>query len=371
MASRRIVALILFCSATATAADLDRVREMKKEMLSSRRVAAPQAQTTTKTVNVDCTKGEKIQDAVDKNAAPLDILVHGICVESVTIRAKDFTLRGTDPMTDGIQGVAGGAALRATHLESALIENLGFVNSAGSSFIAEHADAVNMNNCRVVGNQRGIQIGADSNFIGNGLTVTSNAGRAFWANGARFVGCNACNFSGNGGFTGTSLRGSIVTFLDSEVIATNGIQAITDAYIDVDCLSVISTHTCSLQASNFAAIASQQAQAALFGSGDFTGKLFADDHADLYVLGARQITGTGNSFDSFATLWVEPLEDENNVVQQSRINGALLTGFVRALVRDQSTLNGAIQCQSASDAWLDATVIRTPGSSVTGCEHAN
>jgi hypothetical protein len=45
--------------------------------------------------------------------------------------------------------------------------------------------------------------------------------------------------------------------------------------------------------------------------------------------------------------------------------------FAPVLITDGSSLKGLIQCSGAADAFLDPTVIRSPGSSVTGCEHGS
>src|SRR5215212_4697367 len=138
------VLVVFLCASSLSAAQVDRIREVKDHARERMRVAA-HAQTAPKTVSVDCTKGQTIQDAVDKNAAPLDILVHGICVEGVRIQGKDFALRGTDPLTDGIQGPSL-HALTIIDVDSAVIENLAFLNSPASG-VAGFNSAIVMTNC--------------------------------------------------------------------------------------------------------------------------------------------------------------------------------------------------------------------------------
>jgi len=365
MASVRTAVLILLFSATAMADDLERAREIKQLALSSRR-AVNHAQTAPKTVNVDCVKGEKIQDAVDKNVAPLDILVKGLCVESVRIEDKDFTLRGTDPLTDGIQGTTV-AGLTVVNVNSAVVQNLGFVNGVAAG-LSIFASGVTMTNCRITGNVTGIIVRDDTLFIGEGLTISSNSGRGILADGARFAGCVGCRAENNGGVAGFSTRGAVLTYLDSEIIGTRGITANNGAYVDVDCLTEGSGNPCSMQATQFAAQAFGGAQATLYGAGDFTGRVQAADRGGVDLLGARQTALTGaNLVDSFGTLTADPFD-----TGESQLSGTKhVTGFGRLMLRGATTLNGSIQCGSAGDAWLDPTMIKTPGSTVTGCDHAS
>lgn len=354
--------LVLFCTLSVSAADLERVRELK----AMRPRIAPQAQDTSKTVTVDCTKGEKIQDAVDKNAAPLDILVKGLCIESVRIDDKDFTLRGTDPLVDQIQGTTV-AGLTIVDVNSAVVQNLGFVNGvmAGLSIFDS---GVSMTNCRVTGNVNGILVRDDSLFVGEGLTISSNFQSGIFSDDARFVGCIGCRAENNGGFAGRATRGGVLTYLDSEIVGARGIIASLGAYADIDCVSEGSGNPCSMQATLIAAQAFAGGQATLFGAGDFTGRVNAFDRGGVDLLGARQTALTGgNNVGSFGTLLLEPLD-----AVESQLRGTtFVNNFGRALVREQSTLDGSISCTSAGDAWLDPTTIKTPGSTVTGCEHAS
>jgi len=354
--------LVLFCAISVSAADLERIRELKALHLHP----AKQAQTAAKTVTVDCAKGEKIQDAVDKNAAPLDILVKGLCVESVRIEDKDFTLRGTDPLLDAIQGTTV-AGLTIVDVNSAIVQNLGFVNGvmAGLSIFDS---SVSMTNCRVTGNVNGILVRDDTLFIGEGLTISSNLGRGIFSDGARFVGCIGCRAENNSGPAGVSSRNGVLTYLDSEVIGGTGLVVQTGGYADIDCLTEGTGHPCSMQATQFAARAFGGGYAVLYGAGDFTGRVQAADRGGVDLLGARQIASTGpNLVDLFGTLSAVTFD-----TGESKLRGTThVTGFGRLLLRDATTLDGSIQCSSAGDAWLDATTIKLAGSTVTGCEHAS
>ena len=347
--------LVVLCASSVSAAERPAMR------------VAAHAQTAPKTVTVDCTKGEKIQEAVDKNAAPLDILVKGICVEDVRIDAKDFTLRGTDPLTDGIDG-ATLHALTIVLVNSAVIENLSFINSPASG-VAAFTSAVTMTNCRLTGNFGAITARDDTVFEGNALTIANN-NRGILADGARFAGCVACRAENNTSWAAISARGSVFSYLDSEVIGPRGLL-VNGAYADIDCITEQTAHPCSMQVTGIAAQAFGGGQAALYGSGDFTGRVTAFDRGNIQLYGARQTALTGaNVIDSFSMIEVSDNGDVSPV-EHSTLRGVTVMGFSRALIRENSTLAGSIQCQSAGDAWVDPSTTITPGSTVTGCDHAS
>ncbi len=350
MTSLRIIVLVLFCATSAAAADLERVREMKEHARIRPRPSAHAQNPTPKTITVDCAKGEKIQDAVDKNAAPLDIFVKGICVETVRIADKSFTLRGTDPLTDGIQG-GNPAGLTVTDVDSAVVQNLAFT-----------------------GNVTGIIVRSDTLFVGENLTISSNSQRGIVADDARFAACIGCRLQNNGGFAGVSTRGGILTLLDSVVTGTRGVLAQNGAYADIDCITEGSGNPCGMQVTQLSAQASLSgAVAALWGAGNFTGNVRADEGGHVALVGAQQTSTGTNVIDAFSELLAGPSFDlAGNFLADSQLRGTThVLGFSRALIREGTTLDGSIQCQSAGDAWLDATVIKTAGSTVTGCEHAS
>lgn len=350
--------VVLFCAISVSAADLERVRELKATHLRPAR----QAKEAPKTITVDCTKGEKVQDAVDKNAAPLDIVVKGLCVESVRIEEKDFTLRGADPLIDRIQGTTA-AGLTIINVNSAIVQDLGFTNGAFAG-VSIFTAGVSMTNCRVTGNVNGILVRDDSLFQGETLTISLNAQTGILVDGARFVSCLGCRAENNGRFAGRSTRGGILTYLDSEILGTRGITADLGAYADIDCVSAGSGNPCSMQVTVIAAQSFLGGRAAMFYAGNFTGRLQASDRGEVDLLGSQQTALTAtNNVDAFATLLVD---------DGSQLKGTThVSGFGRALVRGTSTLNGSIQCGSAGDAWMDPDTTKIAGSTVTGCEHAS
>lgn len=358
---RVFVALFLFTAAVEA-------RPVKPEMVRPAKVQA----TAAKTVSVDCTKGQSIQAAIDKNAGPVTIDIEGICSENVVIESKTVTLRGDDPNADGILGVAANVAtLAIVHSTFTSLENLSF-SGLGTGVNAVRSSVV-LTNCRTTNNTfNGVLLGFASSGNATGLVSANNLRGVLVSNASSFF-CLGCTFTNNSR-AAQSQRASVLSLLDSVVTGLHGVSAFNDSYADIDCASEVSTYPCSLNVTGFAAQSTGGGQAGMFGAGDFTGRLFADDHSQAFVLGSRQLpstTGT-NVVDTFGMLWVAPLEDENAVMQQSTVSRPTnVSGFGRMLVRDASTISGNVQCSSAGDAWLDSTVITPMGVTVTGCDHAS
>jgi hypothetical protein len=325
---------------------------------------------------VNCSNGESIQAAVDASAAPVEIRITGICVENVVIRNKDVSLRGTQsPSLDGIRSVDPETpALTVRGAVITGIDDLSFSASPGTGLMIRDGARVNVTNC-LLENNGDIGLFADSGaFVrGEGLTFTANPGTNAIANSAQFF-CVACDFNG-GGAAAVSTRGSIVSLLDSAVTGDAGIIAgEVGAFIDLDCVSVDTPHPCSMNVTGPAAIGSFSSTAVLFGAGNFTGQLIADDRGTVRLNGSVQrltsSDGQPNLVDTLGEIIVAPLLDVSPPAQ-SVLRGAAATHFGRVLLTGKAALTGSIQCSGAADAFLDPTVIRSPGSSVTGCVNGN
>lgn len=355
---RIVVVVVILCAVSTFGRDVKEIGELKQQIRSRRH--APVAMAATKQLRVDCTKGEKIQDAVDKNDAPLDITVTGICVESVYIERKNFTLRGANALLDGIDGSTA-SALAVRDVSSGTVENLSLIDSPGAGFRASDS-AIQMTDCRVSGNTTGIQANEDTVLVADRVTLTSN-GRGIVVDDARFVACRECDVSGNASWAGASSRGGMLTFLDSAVSGPRGIIAQSGGYADFDCDSHVSTHPCTTQLTQIAGFAHQDGHAYMWLIGDFTGRLNADERGQVAIIGSRQLSSSPNVISAFGTFVVDP----GNTPSQVRTT--VINSFGRMIVRGQATVDGSIQCSAAGDAWLDSDTIAAPGSSITGCEH--
>ena len=338
--------------------------------------AMPAARGPVTTVAVNCNSGGRIQAAVDANPAPVEIQITGICVENVLIRDKDVSLRGTQtPSLDGIRSVVPSfPALTVRGTVIAEINGLSFSKSAGTGLSIRFGANMTVNNCLFENNGTiGLRVDSGANVRANDSTFTGNANSNTNTADAQFF-CVACDFSG-GGPAAVSTRGAIVSLNDCVVTGDIGIVADeVGAFVDFDCASFDSPHACSMTVTGPAAIATFSGTARLFGTGNFTGQLIADDRGTVRLSGALQrgtsSDGQPNIVDALGEIIVSPLVDVNPPAQ-SLIRDTQATHFGRVLVLNDSILKGSIQCSGAADAFLDPTVVRLPGSTVTGCEHGS
>ena len=359
-----LVCLFIACAAQA------RMPEREPEVRVQQVNPGPE-----ESVIVFCGSGQSLQAAIDANPGPVEILVNGTCVENVLIRNKDISLRGTTK-ADGIRSADPlKPALTIRDSVIATFNNLTFSNSAGLAVSIRGANPT-LSTCRFLNNSGiGLQILGGAFVTADNLTFSGNTGRSVAVSDAQFF-CTSCDISGNN-FAVVATRGAIVSLLDSLVTGRRGILAADAGTLaDIDCVSVDTPHACGMNVTGVAAQAFGGGTASLFGAGDFTGQVTADDRGTVQLLGARQLSGAQagqgppvNVVDFFGMIEVSAFLDVDPPLQ-SRVLSTEAAHFGRVLVTDDSILNGTIQCGSAADAWLDATVIRLPGSAVTGCEHA-
>ncbi|HSR53524.1 MAG TPA: right-handed parallel beta-helix repeat-containing protein, partial [Acidobacteriota bacterium] len=332
---------------------------------------------------VDCTKGDSIQEAVDKSKGPVVIEVRGICRENVRIEGKQVTLRGQDPASDGIEGVPADPSSPAIEIffaDGVRIENLSVSNgpAIGIGLWFTHAE---MENLRIESNGLiGLHVSSGSFLFGLGLTISNNASHGLHAQRTSLVFCDACELEDNAGWAGFSGTGALLTLRDSVISGERGLVSAGVAghsYIDIDCLTAGTGHPCSLTA-NQAARAAGTATAALWVIDDFTGQLSASDRAHLFLIGSRQLS-TGltpggdprlNFLTDFATLRTVPYNDGLQF-HESLIKGDfLISTFCRAILSSETVVDGNLTCEQGGDAWASSGVVLTPGSSISNCQHA-
>lgn len=335
---------------------------------------APAGTAGAKTVAVDCTIGQKIQAAIDREDGPLVVDVHGICDENVNIVRKNVTLRGVDPLTDGIDGVVADpqfAALRLRYVEFALVQNLTIRNGPVAGISAAFSTVI-LQNCRITGHAgQGVAVSQGTILDATGTTISQNGGQGVSVQTASRLFCHGCDVTGNGGFAAAGINGGVISLLNSVVTGQRGLSSI-DSYVDIDCVSEKSEHPCGLTVTGRAGQAFSEGVVAFFGAGDFTGQVEAGDGGTVHLLGARQLAGaepgqgpTANNVGRFGKL----IAAEESGLQSQLFGTTNVSDFGRLLLLNSTTLAGSIQCGSAGDAWLSPTIIDAPGSSVTGCEH--
>lgn len=354
---KSLVFVCLLIAAVAQAADVP-------EMPTANRGVLPP-------VVVNCSNGESIQAAVDASRAPAEIVISGICTENVLIRDKDVSLRGAQKASlDGIRStIASTPALTVRGSVIATINDLSFSNSAGTGAAIRGGANITINNCLFERDRIGLRVDSGSFVIGNNLVFTANSNSNANASDAQFF-CITCDVNG-GGPAEVATRGAIMSMLDSAITGTFGLVVIDrGSFADIDCLTLDTTHPCSLNVSQFAALGLSGGTAVLTQAGSFTGQLIADDRGTVRVDGSQQaattVDGQPNIVDGLGELVVAPIVDAP-VPAQSVVRSTDAFHFGRVLLTGDSVLKGAIRCNSAADAFLDATVIRS--GTVTGCEH--
>ena len=204
------------------------------------------------------------------------------------VRENDVTLRGTDPATDGVQGIGGGAqAVTIRSSDNTLVENLSISNGAAGGVITS-LSRVTMNNCRVMNNHgRGIDASFAAIVIASNMTISFNQGAGIVARNSAEIFCIACRAEGNTNFAGLATNAGLLSYLRSEVIGARGIVASGGgAYADIDCVNDPSPHPCSMQTTGIAAYGSG-GTSYLFECRDFTGAVLADSAGTVSLLGAR------------------------------------------------------------------------------------
>jgi hypothetical protein len=185
----------------------------------------------TLTVAVDCGAGDSINAALKEPADQLTIGISGICAEDVVIRRNYVTLRGTDPLVDGI-GPAGelpsDRPLQVWNTFDVTIENLKL--TGGTSGIGiEGSFNVDVVNCRVEGNEYGAFVGAGSwaNFEDTVITGNTAGGVSVFT--GSHLRCTRCTIEDNGtdGLgTGLAVRqGAELELVDTEVEGLRAIDA--------------------------------------------------------------------------------------------------------------------------------------------------
>lgn len=329
-----------------------------------------------RTITVNCNNGQRIQPAVDANAGPVEIDITGICVENVVIRDKDVMLKGTTkPSLDGIRSVRSTPALTIRGSGIDALDSLSFSNSAGIGVSIQGATAT-LTNCLFQNNgTNGLRVNASAVVTATALTFAGNGAASISVNDGQFF-CTGCDVSGNN-FAVQAIRGAIVSLLDTMVTGRRGILAGDGGTIaDVDCVFGGTPHPCGVQVTGLAAFAVGGGLASLFGVGDFTGRVDAEDGGTVSLLGSRQIAGAQpgqgpatNAADIFGRIEVGTLFDVSPPVQ-SRLLSTDAAHFGKVLLTDDTILSGTIRCSSAGDAFVDPTIIALPGSAVTGCDHS-
>lgn len=338
-----------------------------------------------KTVKVNCTKGESINDAINKNLGNVIVEITGICNEDVIVSYDNVTLKGTDPNQDGIRGVggvigpgdvAGFAVVLARNCLNFKMENLSIIDGKHNGVRINDVNQADINNCKFLNNENYGVVSDSATFINNS-TFASARGIAGFGTPA-FLSCTNCTINATassavlaneGGVVildGGSVSGPGFTVLSAaagDLTITNGnITGTTTNAIPVICsgafLSI--TGTTTIQATQYAiGVGDGGELAAGFGPGadnlTINGGVFASENS--LVLLQDNIAQTINP--SFINFVNSSASIHMGGSVGSRTLGSFdLSGFARLLLRNATTVNGTVDCETGGDFVLaDATQV--------------
>ena len=328
---------------------------------------------TTATVNVDCTKGQSINKALEKHpkAKNLTVEITGMCSENVLVTRDLVTLHGTDPASDGISAVDNTESIdaavwvRGAHLVT--LENLkltgGFSGLLATEASLPHLRVVN---CRLEGNSAyGMQLQAslvevtDSVFGPNG-----NANAGVFA-GSRFQ-CSNCTLAdpqGSGALG--SLRLNVLMFAASRILFDN--CTVTNGGIQSDDSLVLITDSSLAQFTpNGGSLNASSASSVVLTRVQVTGTMRFNQGTNAQLLGVTQTPVVGsppNFVDDNAFVRIADASPAAGGPPSiaSVVLGFQLRNFSNFSLLQTSQISGNLNCGLGANAFCS-----TPATSVSG-----
>jgi len=176
-----------------------------------------------RTVRVRCAAGETIGDALKKKGQPLVVEIGGVCREDVVVERDDVTLRGSDPLTDGVRGVGPGVSnfdgvVEVRRARGVTIENLTVTGGDRSGIAVDRSDNVTIRNCHVRDNgTRGLLASFSSNVAAFDSTFARNGLAELRPYNTRALNCTGCTVEASQ--NGVLAAGSEVGLTNSSVVA--------------------------------------------------------------------------------------------------------------------------------------------------------
>lgn len=309
----------------------------------------------TLTVQVDCEAGDSIAAALARPATQLTLEISGICMEDVTIRREQVTLRGADPSVDGLRGVGPGTlpadgVVRIVGARAVHLENLAVIGGARNGLAVVQSLGVTVVNCRISDNARIGVAASGASFVSVADTVMrDNLTGGLAAFDSTVIGCTRCTISG-GGNVAVATRSSVIEIEDSTLSGTTrGLLA------DVGAIFYMSRST--LSASRDALFAGELGEISVTG-GTLSGAIVGLGKSLVVLDGVQHTAGTRNN--------VLELDSTAQVTGSSSLSGRFsLTGVSNLLLEAGSTLAGDLSCASGSNAFCEDPA-RVSGT-VTGC----
>jgi len=314
------------------------------------------------TVAVNCTLGERITDALAEPAVALTIEISGICYEDVEILRNYVTLRGTDPLTDGIRPAPGGpehSVITVFAAHNIDIENLSLTGATiGIGINASYLMSVR--NCLIEINSIGVlgASGTGSLTVEDTVMAVTAGGEAksgiLLTHGSNLI-CTRCTIENrdairmqNGShmyLNESSLRGT-----RDGVNASGGSRFVSNKFI--------SPIPSTIEGESYALRLSSNASA-FFQDDEITGRIRLSEKSVATFLGAHQVNPSNNFVNSGSSL----------VARNSTIlNGDFsITDFSNLSLWVGSIIYGGLSCSRGADAYCDNPPDAQGGSNCGQC----
>src|SRR5262245_63462592 len=211
----------------------------------------PGARPKSKTVVVDCRKGESLAAALAEEAEDLIVEVRGLCSEDTKVVRGNVTIRGTDPAVDGIRGVtksrassvAGTTAALEVRASGVVLEKLRVTGGALYGLLVVGSQGTEVRNCRL---QENGELGAsftgasaamvyDTIFSGNG----AGGARVNRSSVVNFRGCTfRDNASPGAGIALEAINGGRALLEDSRLQGLVGVNAMNGGMVSLSASEV-------------------------------------------------------------------------------------------------------------------------------------
>jgi len=306
-------------------------------------------------VRVDCAKGGSIMKALENSAEELIIEISGMCEEDVQVHRSNVTLRGTDPLLDGIrpaQDEVLNQALNLFGVHRVNIENLKL--TGGNVGLGMNGSfAVDIINCRIEDNNSvGLILGSASGSVDLTDTLVSGNGDhgVIIANGSGLE-CWNCTVNNHNRREFRLMQGSSLGLYGATVQGVRAIYANGGSRVFTLYLSTLNTLEGSRDAIH------------LFGNA-------AADLRDAAIIGTLNLQEK-----SVATLWdtTQTVSSGfNRIYSGSSLvvhNSSSLAGnfsiseFSNITLPGGTTVSGSLSCSLGADAFCDTPLVSVGGTS--------
>jgi hypothetical protein len=292
----------------------------------------------TRTIKVKCAKGDSINEALMTVADELIIEISGMCEESVFINRNNVTLRGSDPLADGIQAVDEDSnAIIAQGTYGLQVENLAITGGKNGMVIGQSTGQTQLTNCWLEGNRSGAHL-QNSAVRAENCRFAAQSWGVMVMN-SSFLTCYDCEISSSDWAGMTVEAGSRAYLQGSDISGDEWAIIVLNS-------NVIVRNGSTVSATSGAIWATGGSTASINSAPLLSGSLTCSEGSSLYIGGTTQEANPNGNVvrnDSFL-----------NVSNGSILTGQLdIVNFGKTKLDLDSTINGDMACRSGGDAYCD------------------